>query len=133
MRRAVALLALLSVCGCGGDAGGSAEELLPDLVQVKPSALEVVETDMGWRLAFLSSVENEGVGPLLVVGRRPSQDEPAMAVTQLVRRADGTTASYPVQGEIRFVRSETHRHWHYLGFERYDILTPDGGPGGADR
>lgn len=133
MRRAAALLALLSVCGCGGREGGSAEEFLPDLVQVRPSALQVVKTEEGWRLAFLSSVENEGVGPMLLVGRRASRSAPAMSVTQLVRRTDGTTASYPVQGVIRFVQSETHRHWHYLGFERYDILTPARGPVGADR
>ena len=134
MRRAAALLALLSLCGCGGGReGGSGEELLPDLVQVRPSALQVVHSEDGWRLAFLSSVENEGAGPMLLVGRRSSRAEPAMSVTQLVRRVNRTTASYPVDGEIRFVQSETHRHWHYLGFERYDILTPDSGPVGADQ
>jgi hypothetical protein len=55
-----------------------------------------------------------------------------MAVTQLVRRADGTTVQYPVDGVMKFVVSETHRHWHFLDFERYELLTPAGQMLGQD-
>ena len=41
-------------------------------------------------------------------------------------------STYPVDGEIRFVQSETHRHWHFLDFERYDILTGEGNTVGRD-
>ena len=34
---------------------------------------------------------------------------------------------------MRFVRSETHRHWHFLDFERYELLAPDGKLLGRDR
>jgi Lysyl oxidase len=131
MRLNAALLVLLAA-GCGGSAGG-ATEVLPDLVQSPPRALEVYEADGAWRLAFLSAVENEGRGPMLLVGRRPDKGTPAMTVHQLVRRSDGTAATYEVDGEIRFVQSETHRHWHFLDFERYDILTSEGAALGRDQ
>jgi Lysyl oxidase len=126
-----AALVVLLVAGCGGSAG-AAPELLPDLVQSPPRALEVYPAGDTWRLAFLSAVENDGRGPMLLVGSRPDQSDPAMSVEQLVRRSDGTTSTYPVDGEIRFVQSETHRHWHFLDFERYDILTADGDSVGRD-
>lgn len=130
MRRLVVLALLLA--GCGG-AGGGATELLPDLVQSPPRALTVYRVGEAWRLAFLSAVENEGAGPMVLEGRRGSEAVPTMTVHQLVRRSDGSTAQYPVAGEIRFVRSETHRHWHFLGFERYELLGLDGQPLGRDR
>ena len=130
MRLKVALVVLV-VAGCGGSAD-DASEFLPDLVQYPPRALEVYRTGDTWRLAFLSAVENDGRGPMLLVGSRPGQADPAMSVEQLVRRSDGTMSKYPVDGEIRFVQSETHRHWHFLDFERYDIVTPDGETVGRD-
>jgi len=129
--RVKAALVVLVVAGCGGSAG-DASEFLPDLVQYPPRALEVYRTGDTWRLAFLSAVENDGRGPMLLVGSRPDQADPAMSVEQLVRRPDGTMSKYPVDGEIRFVQSETHRHWHFLDFERYDIVTPEGETVGRD-
>jgi hypothetical protein len=131
MRLKAALVVLL-VAGCGGSAG-DAPELLPDLVQSPPRALEVYRAGDTWRLAFLSAVENDGRGPMLLVGTRPNQSTPAMTVEQLVRHPDGSASTYSVHGEIRFVRSETHRHWHFLDFERYDILTADGKTVGRDQ
>jgi hypothetical protein len=131
MRLKAALAALL-VAGCGGSDGSSAE-LLPDLVQSPPRALTVYEEGGAWRLAFLSAIENDGAGPILLVGHRPDTDIPAMTVEQFVRRADGSTATYAVDGQIRFVQSETHRHWHFLDFERYDLLSPAGDTLGRDQ
>jgi hypothetical protein len=134
MRLAVAI-AVLILSGCGGTAvsGGSPRELLPDLVQSPPAALTVYRAGDGWRLAFLSAVENHGRGPMLLEGRRPDTGTPTMTVTQLVRRTDGSTVEHPVAGAIRFVVSETHRHWHYLDFERYELLTADGKLVGRDQ
>ena len=131
MRLKAALVVLL-IAGCGGSAGATTE-LLPDLVQSPPLALEVYESDGAWRLAFLSAVENDGAGPMLLVGTRPNESTPAMSVEQLVRHSDGSTSTYDVDGEIRFVQSETHRHWHFLDFERYDILAEDGKTVGRDQ
>ena len=50
-----------------------------------------------------------------------------MTATQIVHRSDGSTRRVPNVGRIRFVRSETHRHWHLLGFERYELRRVDGG------
>ena len=49
-----------------------------------------------------------------------------MSIRQLVTRADGSESAYPVAGEVRYVDSETHRHWHVLRFERYELRTLDG-------
>jgi hypothetical protein len=130
--RLQAVLVVLLVAGCGGSVG-SATELLPDLVQSPPRALEVYQEGDTWRLAFLSAVENDGRGPMLLVGTRPDQGAPSMTVEQLVRRSDGTASTSPVDGEIRFAQSETHRHWHFLDFERYDVLTGDGDAVGGDQ
>ena len=130
--RLKAALAVLLVAGCGGSASDGTE-LLPDLVQSPPSALEVYRDGRTWRLGFLSAVENDGRGPILVVGSRPDQSTPAMAVAQIVRRSDGSTSTHHMDGEIRFVQSATHRHWHLLDFERYDILTAAGKTVGRDQ
>ena len=133
--RLVMALAVLLVTGCGGTSvsGREAPELLPNLVQSPPAGLTVYREGHAWRLAFLSAVENDGRGPMLIEGRRPDTGTPTMAVTQIVRRADGSAVASPVAGAIRFVVSETHRHWHYLDFERYDLLTAGGALVGRDR
>jgi Lysyl oxidase len=131
MRLATALVVLLLI-GCGGSGAGPAE-LLPDLVQSPPRALSVYRDGDAWRLTFLSAVENDGAGPMLLEGRRTGENTPAMDVTQIVRRTDGSSATSHIVGEMRFVQSETHRHWHFLDFERYELLTPEGKLLGRDR
>ena len=132
LRNAVASLALLALAACGDGPGEPADELLPDLDQVAPAALSVVEKHGRERLVFLSSVENVGAGPLLVSGRRESASEPEMRATQLVRRSDGSTEAFPLHARLRFVVSETHRHWHLLDFERYELRNQVGQTLGRD-
>ena len=96
-------------------------ELLPDLDQAPPSKLEIVEEGDTYRLVFASAVDNVGAGPLLIEGERETRRTPAMTVRQLVRRSDGSTRVRTVPGEIRYVESETHEHWHLLGFETYEL------------
>jgi Lysyl oxidase len=97
------------------------EELLPDLDQALPTEVAIVQEGDMYRLTFASAVDNVGLGPLLIEGRRPERSTRAMEVRQLVRRSDGSTRERSVDGEIRYVRSETHAHWHLLGFERYEL------------
>jgi len=97
------------------------DEFLPDLIQSKPAALEVKRIGGEYRLVFLSAVENVGEGAIVLEGRRVSRADDAMAVEQVVTREDGSTRSYRVPGEIRYVSSETHEHWHLLDFERYEL------------
>jgi len=127
MMRWLLVLALLGA-GAALGAGGllllhdeSPEELLPDLDQAAPSALEIVQVGDTYRLAFASAVDNVGRGPLLLEGERQSRAEPAMTVRQLVRRSDGTVRVRSARAELRYVRSETHAHWHLLDFERYEL------------
>jgi Lysyl oxidase len=97
------------------------EELLPDLDQAVPSKVEIVAEGDTYRLVFASAVDNVGAGPLVIEGERPNHGTPAMAVRQLVRRTDGSARERDVPGEIRYVRSEDHEHWHLLGFESYEL------------
>ncbi len=97
------------------------KELLPDLDQALPSKLEIVQEGDTYRLVFASAVDNVGGGPLLIEGERPNRTTPALAVRQLVRRTDGSARARAVQGEIRYVESETHDHWHLLDFEVYEL------------
>jgi Lysyl oxidase len=96
-------------------------ELLPDLDQALPSKLEIVEDGDTYRLVFASAVDNVGAGPLLIEGERPNRGTPAMTARQLVRRTDGSTRARAIPGEIRYVTSERHEHWHLLGFETYEL------------
>jgi len=128
---ATAALAAAAI-GCGGDP--APQELLPDLKQLEPAAVAVTEADGQYRLIFLSAVENVGEAAIVIEGRRGSRAEAAMAVGQIVRLADGSTRSFPIQAELRYVLSETHEHWHLLDFERYELRrAADGGLVTRDR
>lgn len=123
MRHAAAIpLAVLALAGCGG----GAEELLPDLAQKPPGAVQVVPAGDRDLLTFLSAVDNHGAGPLVLEASRASRDEPDMSVRQVVARSDGSRRAYETPSQLRYVRSETHSHWHLLGFERYELRTLDG-------
>jgi Lysyl oxidase len=127
-------VAALLLAGCGdGSRVASSPELLPDLDQAPPRAVSVVRQAGRERLVFLSAVENIGAGPLVVAGRRESPAHADMSAWQVVRRADGSRANYALRAPLRFVVSETHRHWHLLGFERYDLRNPAGRILGRDR
>jgi len=131
-KAAVAVVVLL-VAACAGESEAPSPELLPDLDQAPPAAISVVVREGRERLVFLSAVENVGAGPLLVAGRRPSASEPEMTARQVVRKADRTATTHVLEARLRFVVSETHRHWHLLGFERYELRTPDEKTVGRDR
>lgn len=97
------------------------EELLPDLDQAVPSALSIVRVGDTYRLTFASAVDNVGLGPLEIEGSRPSTSGRLMTVRQMIRRADGSERDLLLEAEMRYVRAETHAHWHLLGFERYEL------------
>ncbi len=132
VRKAAMALVVLLIAACAGSEAPS-PELLPDLDQAPPAAISVVVRAGRERLVFLSAVENVGAGPLLVAGRRPSAAEPEMAARQVVRKVGRTSTMHPLKTRLRFVVSETHRHWHLLGFERYELHSLDGKTVGRDR
>jgi hypothetical protein len=91
---------------------------LPDLHQEPPHALSVVERHGRLLLVFGSAVDNLGPGELVVVGRREGR---GMRTWQVVggRR-------YPLPVRLRYVHAETHEHWHFPDFERYELRRLDG-------
>jgi hypothetical protein len=133
VRKAATALVVLLIAACASESGAPSPELLPDLDQAPPAAISLVVREGRERLVFLSAVENVGLGPLLVAARRPSAAEPEMTARQVVRKANRTATTHVLRARLRFVVSETHRHWHLLGFERYELRTPEGRTIGRDR
>ena len=135
MRRALLLAALCAFSAPAATA--RAEDVLPDLDQAVPSDLQVVPEGNEWHLGFDSAVDNVGEGPLVVDARRSSTRESRMRADQLVLRDDGSMRRRPGIGSLRFVVSFDHNHWHYLGFDRYELrrvsdyrlVAPDGKTG----
>jgi hypothetical protein len=118
-----AALAVVLVPGHGGaSAAKSSDLVLPDLEQDLPRVLSVdPDGSGGWKLGFRSAVHNAGPGPMMVHGHRPDTSTPEMTADQLIVRADGSIATNPGIGKMQFVVAATHRHWHLLGFEVYEL------------
>jgi Lysyl oxidase len=124
----------LAAVGVALLAGDNPEELLPDLDQAAPSALSVVRVGDAYRLTFASAVDNVGRGPLVVHARRADRATPFMTLHQELRRDDGSGRERATGDRVRYVRSETHAHWHVIGFERYELRRArDGALVGPDR
>jgi lysyl oxidase len=102
-----------------------ARDLLPDLDQERPTELQVrTDTPNGmtrFHLGFASAVDNIGAGPLIVAGHRASTAEPQMTADQTILQHDGSTRTVRDIGRLQYVHSETHDHWHYLAFDRYEL------------
>lgn len=136
-RRLVAFAALLVglVAAARAVAGDTPAPhvVLPDLVQAAPSAISVVTASRAGRtvqrLAFASAVENRGEGDLILAARRATRRQSLMTAAQLIERVDA--AGRPVAdrrvanvGRLHFVRLSDHSHWHFIGFERYELRSP---------
>lgn len=119
----MSLLALVALTG--GASPAPSLDRLPDLDQKQPTALELVTPARGPRkrlhLAFVSSVENVGDGPAVVEASRPTTEHAAMPASQVIHRSDGSTRSIGGIGALHYNHSSDHSHWHYLGFERYEL------------
>jgi hypothetical protein len=124
---ATATCALLPATGSAAD---PAPALLPDLDQQTPTELQVARTDIVGRaryaLGFQSAVRNIGDGPLLITGRRASTRDPYMTAEQLVQHGDGSQTVAPAVGKLRYAIAIGHQHWHYLGFDRYELRRAGG-------
>lgn len=115
--------ALLASATASPEAAG--RELLPDLDQAVPSQLLVRRVGDGkrptYQLGFQSAASNVGEGPLIIDGHRANLLTPTMVADQLVDRDGGRQGITADVGQLRFVRSPDHRHWHLLGFMRYEL------------
>jgi len=104
--------------------GGPAPEgkaSLPDLDQETPTGLVLTKARGGWRLGFDSAVRNIGAGPLIIDGARPEPGVETMSADQVIVNEGSPRTVVPGVGELRYVRSPDHRHWHLLGFDRYEL------------
>jgi hypothetical protein len=110
--------------------GAQGPARLPDLDQEVPTQLEVTvagdDRNPVYRLGFRSAVRNVGRGPLLISGRRASARHEQMTADQVIERDGAPRSLERAVGRLRYVISPDHRHWHLLGFERYELRTPDG-------
>jgi hypothetical protein len=99
-------------------------ELLPDMAQLLPANLVVTTAFVGgrrrFRLGFDSTVANVGRGPLEVHGTRRGA-APTMHAAQVVALAGGGKRPYRDIGFMRYFTSAEHNHWHFLGYERYEL------------
>ena len=109
MRAALAGLLLASLPG----AVGVRQPPLPDLDQAAPFGVSVAERNGRLLLVFGSAVDNVGPGPLVVEGTRVAN---VMRAWQVIGQR-----RYALPTPLRYVRSETHQHWHLVGFERYEL------------
>src|SRR4051794_33937702 len=115
-------LVTLTVLAGAPRAGAVDRSLAPDLDQETPSQLQIVSTGprarRRWWLGFSSAVSNVGAGPLKIVGHRTDTSTPAMVADQVI---DGAAEMVPNVGQLRYVHSADHQHWHLIHFDRYEL------------
>jgi hypothetical protein len=98
----------------------TAHILYPNLVQRPPSGLLIMSSGGRWLLGFTSLVDNRGPGVFWMRGRRPAHSK-AMQAEQLLEQAGGGTLAVDNAGKFLFVDAWPHFHWHYLGYDRYEL------------
>jgi DNA-binding beta-propeller fold protein YncE len=93
----------------------------PNLVQRPPSELVIEHrADGHWLLGFTSMVDNRGPGILWIrAARAPGQH--VMVVHQLIQLAGGGRRVDAPSGELKYVNAPPHHHWHFLGFDHYEL------------
>lgn len=121
----LAPIALALALAGSGTAHAASTQLLPDLVQKYPREVQVETVSSSGTphhlIGFLSAVNNFGAGPLIVHGHRDNVFQDGMAGDQIVKNADGSQAVRPGIGRLVYVNAITHQHWHYVGFDRYEL------------
>jgi glucose/arabinose dehydrogenase len=127
--------ALVTVISVGTRAAAAEQQRLPDLDQMTPDQLVITRAGTrrkpAYRLGFRSAVSNVGAGPLVITGRRlnPANDE--MVADQVVEQDGGRQQVLSDVGRLRYTISPDHRHWHLLGFDRYELRRANDGAGAA--
>jgi glucose/arabinose dehydrogenase len=122
---ALALSAIALTIATRAPVAAAGSERLPDLVQAAPSTLEITragpQTRRVYRLGFQSAVANLGDGALIINGHRPGLATGTMDADQLVERDGAPQEVITGAAQLRYVVSPDHRHWHLLGFDRYEL------------
>ena len=111
----------------------AADLRLPDLDQESPAQLAIRTTGTGTTrhhlLGFTSAIRNIGSGPVTIVTERRvrSGGETVLEADQLIQRRAGGTLREAGIGRLSYVVSPDHEHWHYLGFDRYELRRAEDG------
>ncbi len=92
----------------------------PNLVQRPPSGLVIEHAGSHWLLGFTSMVDNRGPGILWIRARR-APGSAVMQVHQLIQLASGGVRVDQSSGELKYVNAPPHHHWHFLGFDHYEL------------
>jgi len=125
------LLPALAALVLAAPATADSTDILPDLDQVAPTGLQVASAKVNgkrvFRLGFASASANVGPGALTLHGFRQNTWR-VMQVDQLVDQVAGARRLIRDVGRMSYIVHPDHRHWHLLGFERYEIRLP-----GSDR
>jgi hypothetical protein len=95
---------------------------LPDLRSLPAFGIQV--SPGGNFLQFSANVWNAGNSPLVVDGFRRA-DEDIMDAYQYFVDADGNQVGYQQVGTMEWDAKETHQHWHFRDFARYQLLKED--------
>ena len=94
---------------------------LPDIEQIPPYKIGIVQREGRWYIGFAAAARNVGAGGLRIRGsRRP---DGTMAAQQLTD--DGLQVLNPAVGTLRYVTTYGHAHWHYMRFMRYELAGLD--------
>lgn len=108
----------------------AARDVLPDIVQLVPRDLDVKRATVDGRkrihLGFSSTAANVGAGSLDLHGHRRSRKRKTMRVDQFVTQRQGPPRVIRDVGKMSYELHPDHDHWHFLGFEEYELRSGDG-------
>ncbi|HEX8065097.1 MAG TPA: lysyl oxidase family protein [Thermoleophilaceae bacterium] len=128
-RLAIAAATAAAALTLGAAPAGAALMLLPDFDQEAPWDLTVEPVVEGgethYRLGFFSAVDNVGDGPARLLGHRDDTSVPGMRTRQVVDQMDGTAVAFEDVGEMQYVADPSHRHWHFMRFETYELRSAE--------
>jgi hypothetical protein len=120
MSRLRGSIVVAAALGVSATPAAAAAEL-PDLEQTAPYELRVERRGGGWYLGFATAVRNVGAGALRLRGTGPGDG--SMTAQQVSE--DGLQVLNPRVGRLRYVTTYGHRHWHLMGFMRYELRGMD--------
>jgi hypothetical protein len=104
----------------------AATDRLPNLRMGNIADARITTTSTGRRLLRLSThFINAGPGPLELRASRKSTSQISMAVTQRIRRSDGTWRIQPTTANAYYA-GDGHDHWHIAQVQDMALLRSDG-------
>jgi hypothetical protein len=110
-----------TIVGAAPGASPRVDELLPDMRAVAPYDVRTSGDGKRFVIGFGSTSQNVGDAALKMRGSRASSASLTMSADQLVALKNGKERVYSGAGTFAYITEETHRHWHWLGFMRYEL------------